>query len=205
MNLKESDKEIWVKNTRTYKNSKVWFNVTGKMADDFPPLANFPIAESHWVRTSENAFIVLFDAKKFQEESPRSLTGKNVDEKFNTKTFVMHEYESIPGGIDGKNCSERGFALFHRIAPRLFNGIVLKFKKQGKNHADRIVTDNVDFLSKASVYINLMTSGGQNDFKKLLPVYDVLGNLHWPKEMSYEEVKKFVAERESKNANNKEE
>jgi hypothetical protein len=30
------------------------------------------------------------------------------------------------------------------------------------------------------------------------PVYDVYGNLLWPKQMSYEEVKKFVAEREAK-------
>jgi len=31
--------------------------------------------------------------------------------------------------------------------------------------------------------------------KRLLPVYDVCGNLWWPKQMSYEEVKKFVEER----------
>ncbi len=32
----------------------------------------------------------------------------------------------------------------------------------------------------------------------LLPIYDVHGNLWWPRQMSYEEVKKFVAEREAK-------
>jgi hypothetical protein len=37
----------------------------------------------------------------------------------------------------------------------------------------------------------------------LLPIYDLVGNLLWPKQMSYEEVKKFVAERD-KNAGTEE-
>ena len=33
---------------------------------------------------------------------------------------------------------------------------------------------------------------------RIVPVYDTHGNLLWPKQMSYEEVKKYVAEREAK-------
>ncbi len=32
--------------------------------------------------------------------------------------------------------------------------------------------------------------------ERLLPVYDAFGNLHWPKQMPYEEVKEFVEKRD---------
>jgi len=38
--------------------------------------------------------------------------------------------------------------------------------------------------------------GGKTDL--IVPIYDTDGNLWWPKQMSYEEVKKFVAERDAK-------
>lgn len=34
------------------------------------------------------------------------------------------------------------------------------------------------------------------DSNKFLPIYDIYGNLWWPKQMNYEEVKKFVEERD---------
>ncbi len=39
----------------------------------------------------------------------------------------------------------------------------------------------------------------------LVPIYDIHGNLWWPKQMSYEEVKKLVAEREEKTKEPKQE
>ena len=36
----------------------------------------------------------------------------------------------------------------------------------------------------------------EDDPELILPIYDSKGNLLWPKQMSHEEVKKFVTERE---------
>ncbi|MCX6763997.1 MAG: hypothetical protein NTZ97_04720, partial [Candidatus Moranbacteria bacterium] len=41
--------------------------------------------------------------------------------------------------------------------------------------------------------------------KNLVPLYDLDGNLLWPKQMSYEEVKKFVAERDKNKINDQKE
>lgn len=41
-----------------------------------------------------------------------------------------------------------------------------------------------------------MQEVNKNNPERLLPIYDIFGNLLWPKQMSYEEVKKYVAERD---------
>ena len=54
---------------------------------------------------------------------------------------------------------------------------------------------NQDDLSKL---IAIMGNAFKDDKEKLLPVYDAVGNLLWPKQMNYEEVKNFVEERDKK-------
>lgn len=86
---------------------------------------------------------------------------------------------------EGKPLSttEYGFELFARVAPRYFRGLVL-----GNRYKD----------SDLKKIISQMEQVYQGRKNLLLPIYDDNGNLLWPKKMSREEVKKFVAERNAK-------
>lgn len=49
---------------------------------------------------------------------------------------------------------------------------------------------------RANEIVNVMQYANLEKANRLIPVYDIHGNLWWPQKMSYEEVKKFVAERD---------
>jgi len=51
---------------------------------------------------------------------------------------------------------------------------------------------------QAQKIVRQQLSANKDKKERLLPVYDVNGNLHWPKQMSYEEVKQYVKGRDSK-------
>ncbi len=51
---------------------------------------------------------------------------------------------------------------------------------------------------RAEEIARTMMAATKSDADLLVPVYDLDGNLWWPKQMSYDEVKRFVAEREKK-------
>lgn len=84
--------------------------------------------------------------------------------------------------------SEWGFALHYRVAPRFIKGIIYK----GNNPEDFV--KNIENIYR-DVYVDKLSQA--------IPVYDIDGNLLWPKQMNYEEVKKFVKERD-KEKNQKE-
>ena len=90
--------------------------------------------------------------------------------------------------------TEYGFVLSPRIQPRSFQGIVIT-KELQKSSSYRIATPE-EYLSEwqKNAVESVVAAYGE-DFDRYLPVYDTDGNLLWPKQMSYEEVKKFVAER----------
>jgi len=52
-------------------------------------------------------------------------------------------------------------------------------------------------------YIAEMLRVYENKPEKVLPIYDHMGNLHWPIEMTNDEIKKFVAERDRRKEENK--
>ena len=47
-----------------------------------------------------------------------------------------------------------------------------------------------------------MMIGCKDKLDRLVPIYDKQGNLLWPKQMSYEEVKEFVAQCDAKDSEN---
>ena len=80
---------------------------------------------------------------------------------------------------------EWGFVLAPNIVPERFKGIVMKMTRS-ENDKDFSVENLISLQEK--IYAEKK--------ENILPIYDANGNLHWPKQMSYEEVKKFVAERD---------
>ena len=81
--------------------------------------------------------------------------------------------------------TEYGFVLSPRVSPRRFEGLVLQCDSE-------IIQQMVSQLSKIIMEVN------QDKQERLLPIFGRDGNLLWPKQMSYEEVKKFVEERDKK-------
>jgi hypothetical protein len=79
---------------------------------------------------------------------------------------------------------EFGFVLSGGVPLEKFKGIVLKGDKK---HLEEWVAS----------LVNLIEEKCANKPENILPIYDTQGNLWWSKQMSYEEVKKFVAERDS--------
>ncbi|HLC71612.1 MAG TPA: hypothetical protein VJI32_06375, partial [Candidatus Nanoarchaeia archaeon] len=124
--------------------------------------------------------IMLFDLQGFQE---------SIDQRHG-EALPLGTYQpnhpDIRDSKDGKTTvdSEFGFVLGGRVAPRKFTGILLHPTKYGRHLKDYYLID--EWLR------------GIKEINDTLPVYDCFGNLLWPKEMSYEEVKQFVAEREAK-------
>lgn len=73
---------------------------------------------------------------------------------------------------------EFGYAYFGKISPALFQGLIMQKKEQ----LDRFVSVMEGVLKK--------------NYNLYIPIYDSSGDLLWPRQMSYEEVIQFVAERD---------
>ena len=70
-------------------------------------------------------------------------------------------------------------------------------ENQQQNNIENTPTINEQKnLIRAQEIATIMQEEYKNKQELNLPIYDVDGNLYWPKQMTYEEVKKFVAERD---------
>lgn len=65
--------------------------------------------------------------------------------------------------------------------------------------------DRSVLFNKAKEIAQILCKIDNNHPQRLIPIYDIDGNLWWPRQMTYEEVKQFVAEREKKKENEQEE
>ena len=136
------------------------------------------------------------------------------------KTFYSSGYEDHKKNLQRNSHGEIvpragfGFAIGPRIPPRELKGVIIrpyKFKDAFEKNRHEVK----DFRGKSDIHVEdssspdvvkewvkmiedkeLRVYGDKRE--RLIPVYDWNGNLLWPKQMSYEEVKKFVAEREAK-------
>lgn len=96
--------------------------------------------------------------------------------------------------------SDIGFMLSPRVAPKLFRGIVVRPPK-----VEEPSDEQVELMKESEHIARMQTTVNQNRPNLFVPIYDTRGNLWWPKQMSYESVKAFVAERDGKQVDNPEE
>lgn len=91
--------------------------------------------------------------------------------------------------------------------PELYNKL-LKFNQQPRisgSYWDSSIKDSGNIENQQNTTQEIVHIQ-QQIFRKetaMIPIYDQKGNLLWPKQMSYEEVKKFVAERDEKKSEGK--
>lgn len=190
-------------------HTPIYFNIVGRAYDveGESELGESEISGSHWVRRQDKV-VVLFDSNDFEETHPNEaddpekweqvIMGKyTVDLMICNMPDGRRDIHSITDGVvvdksksnfkelrkrgyideNGrfKPSTDFGFKLFGEVAPSQFRGIVVN------GHIDFYTT--IKEIQKSGLF---------------LPVYDGNGNLLWPKQMSYEEVKKFVEERDKK-------
>lgn len=210
-------KKPWAEATRKRKNLWMCFNIVGrsnsfKKTSDQNPLE---IKKSYWWLA--NSIGIIFDLASFREIAPNLRVGEGkkvktywsagegmneIWEKYfrgfkpgDPRILEQPDYEQLRQHhiVDERGMpmadTEHGFELFPRVSPRFFNGLVVARDFGGIKsfglHGSVIELDKdiIEIMKEENV---------------LLPVYDENGNLLWPKPMRYEEVKKFVVEREAK-------
>ncbi|KKT14646.1 MAG: hypothetical protein UV97_C0018G0005 [Candidatus Yanofskybacteria bacterium GW2011_GWF2_43_596] len=104
--------------------------------------------------------------------------------------------------------SEWGYAIKHRVPPRNFYGIILRPREPNGEYItyNTSQTESVREFSndpeamkkKVAILARLMVVAYKGREGLIMPIYDKDCNLLWPKQMSYEEVKRFVAERDGR-------
>jgi hypothetical protein len=215
-----------IKNKKNSDNL-VHANIVGrneKYADvyrnDFSHKSNIDIGNSYYIRRSDFVSAIIFDKEFFKETEPkeklseRSL-GKDkwsfnandpgVIEAYEKASSarseikigdeILKNYGQTNSPIGGRAFDqnglprpweEYGFVFFPRVPKRALRGLVVKIPEEEKKYNQLKELENKiveTFKQKNGV---------------LIPIYNQEGYLLWPKQMSYEEVKKFVAERDAK-------
>jgi hypothetical protein len=173
----EHIKKFWAHFIKKNKIGIVWFNIVGQGQES--------IDESHYMKSGgANDIILLFNLSKYKE-TDKMFTEYNYKEfkedPFESKKWGHRDEERKKWGAD----SEYGLTLRNRISPKDFLGLIL-------TSSSISVPYDLESITKIQV------KAYKEKQKMLLPIYDIEGNLLWPKQMSYEEVKKFVEEREKR-------
>ena len=102
-----------------------------------------------------------------------------------------------------------GFVAKSEIEPKYFLGVVIPAvmrvatpEEKEQYQVSYMIDHSEDADARKQEYIavvrKVMLNVYKDRFDMLLPIYDAEGNLLWPQQMSYEEVKKFIEERDKK-------
>lgn len=105
---------------------------------------------------------------------------------------------------------DMGNALNFRVSPRFFKGIVFRLDREitpteiksrcyDSNQEITEEHDEVKIQKRVDEIVSRMRSGVGSREDRLVPVYDIHGNLWWPKRMSYDEVKRLASDEEKDN------
>jgi len=193
----------------TSNNNKTYFNIVGRAHDLSYAKNELEIKDSYWFKGASNKSVIIFDIESSKEISCFKSSGKkdtffaDLDFlPFELKKSIMRSPEKNPKiskdnpvfekmkegrylDEDGqvKPFSENGFIYWGPIKQNKFMGIILKYTN----------ADSINYIVNQMIKNYHYKKGNM-----LLPIYDVDGNLLWPKNMKYDEVKKFVEEREKK-------
>ena len=107
-----------------------------------------------------------------------------------TIIFDLKHFKTLNsyGKRDGSGSSFGGHVLYSRVHPKYFQGIAL---------GDPSYNGGIFMKQRVEWIVKAMKEVDKDHAERLVPIYDIHGNLLWPKRMSYEEVKKMVKEREA--------
>ncbi|MDO8581908.1 MAG: hypothetical protein Q7S16_03460 [bacterium] len=172
-------------------NNVIHFNIVGRVAKSKRRVGETQISYSYRSRIT-----ILFDITHYRENDMKSGLGlENIGAEIPRKEYIIssvgqgtRERDPDTGRIDPT--LTHGFLLAPRIAPQLFRGVVVDVFNYEKG-------DDL-LLSRVQGVVQSMRTAFKDKQELMLPIYHVNGNLLWPQQMSYEDVKKFVSERAKK-------
>lgn len=215
------NKENWAEGVRKDKSALVQFNIVGRTNDikEMKKRAMENQGKEEWRLTGivwGRSFNIKDSAvaEKIIKSPEINICYYSLHYKVGNKIFIIFDTSNFKDGKSSEDISfsdieekskiytkfgdttEMGYGLSFRVAPRFFKGIVLKtpFTKGGDFRipltSELLDTDTEKAFKEADSILEI--------FHKLnyyLPIYDSMGNLLWPKQISYEEVKKFVEDK----------
>lgn len=217
----------WMNRFRQREVAWTFFNIVGRT---FGPIDDRKISSNintGWGSGNHNSINFLIDLSKFEEIAPGSSRMKRAKpmtyfsqddlgtgwsegmtrEKYrekqkdnpNFQEYLEKGYFTKDGDFTRVH-SDRGF-MAPRIPRRCLTGIAI-----GKSEE---LTDPLkiaeDLKEPVEEIIKLQIELYKKNSRLMLPIYDTIGNLLWPKQMSYEEVKEFVTKREEAKGEEEEE
>ncbi len=220
----------WAAHVTKKKEGFVHVNIVGRQTElkkkQFEWRDKTEIGRSYYMGfnpSTPEKIAIIFDISGYEERSSV--------QKSQSKTFKVNQSPGTLGyeeenGIP-KPDSEYGFIVSYRIAPRLFQGVVLiAGRDKNEREIDMELFNNyrddkrpeeelIKEIKKEKVedknpvhalkeLVGTMHQVYKEKPEMMLPVYDTYGNLLWPKQMTYAEVKQFVAERDTKKNEGKE-
>ncbi|MCX6812551.1 MAG: hypothetical protein NTW79_02940 [Candidatus Berkelbacteria bacterium] len=184
---------------RKSEHSSVWFNIVGRMRD---------VRGKHQIADASmglGKFNIILNISDFEEMSQVTLDDINpaVDSKPSPSNTFRPAYGSVgtmnvpyyfsilkqkTGKDEDKSLehnkykvfSAQGFQTPYRMSPRRFLGAVVN------NPNDETINEVVITMAEAD----------NERPERLLPVYNLSGDLLWPRQMTNKELKKFVSERD---------
>lgn len=144
-----------------------------------------------------------------------SQRGERYDAKFPIENILvllinpnLNTY-STPGVTIHTNTEEPEKLVAYRIPQRLLQGIVIIDSKKTSDseglYSQFPCQENIDWDSSTppnttELIVKEMLEAYKNSPSLAIPVYGASGALFWPKQMTYQEVQKFVGERKSNGA-----
>lgn len=171
----------------------VFFNIVGRVADKLDPLKT-QISQTTFANAPDSVTF-LFDLSSFKEKPGIEGTRMPLTSLGTYRPAMLsgsYKYKGI-GKIKPK--SLYGFVLSARVRPKRFQGIVIAGPlKKGSRFVE--ADDSIETLqSRATQIANVMKRAYKDRPEMLLPIYDLNGNLLWPRQMNYEDVEKLVGKR----------
>lgn len=173
-------KEQWLEDTRDTRKgvgpgSAIWFHIVGR--GDSDKVRPYDYGEDGL------AVSIVFDLSHFKEIS-------GYDFKDSTEPAKLRSVKTFQGVGPPLSDGYEEYNLFSRVAPRFFTGICVGILEKGQPQNDQHVIEHR--INEIVVEMREMLTSKP---ESLLPIYDYSGNLLWPKQMTYEEVKRLVEER----------
>ncbi|OGZ84814.1 MAG: hypothetical protein A2599_00585 [Candidatus Staskawiczbacteria bacterium RIFOXYD1_FULL_39_28] len=190
----------WALSNGLANNEGVYFNITGRAQD--MKSGRSEMSRSYWFRSTEDAVAIIFDLNNCEEINLGSL---EITEKNREYTPQFHQFRKIEnylknGVIPADDPHFEEFRKTNLISetgrpnPDSEFGFKSTIQKLEQSEFKGVVV-------KGSINLNAIIAQMEKS-NCLLPVYDENGNLLWPKQMSHEEVKQFVAVRDAEKDKN---
>lgn len=198
ISLGDDFKKIWAERMRDKKSMdaplNVYFNIIGTEEEKMKKGVS-RMSQSNWAG-KEDSISIIFNLRPFKKKS-----REEFDKGPKQKTYL-----SSSMNVDDKVDTAYGHLLHSRVPPKNFLGVVLgdhfSEMRRRRSFDYREMTDEeaaaTRFLSDIVInkrvrrLVDAMKDACVGKPEMLVPVYDIHGNLLWPKRLAHEEVKKMA-------------